>query len=172
MLEKGFLGPIGDDLPSLIPLIFALLLFFASFNSALSRYDAVNKDIADELDSLKVARILRSDGYIIDYKEFSNLCGMVTVGSIDYEAGILKSQDEKIFGADNQIKSIEDLYYSDGKNLFYCTNASTDDRVTTANFLDGKVLIRTYPIVIEHDRQDNLGVVVMPAELSVVVWRK
>ena len=65
--KKAFIGPIGDDIPSLIPIVFALTIFFASFNAALSTFDKKNNGFADDFYALKIARVLRSNGYIVDF---------------------------------------------------------------------------------------------------------
>ena len=38
-MKKGFIGPIGDDLPSVIAVMLALGLFFSSVRYALNAYD-------------------------------------------------------------------------------------------------------------------------------------
>ena len=42
--QKGFLGPIGDDLPSLIPIIFGLVIFFAVFNTGFQAFQNKSRD--------------------------------------------------------------------------------------------------------------------------------
>lgn len=36
---RGFIGPLGDDLPSILPILLGLMLFFAAYQYAMGIYD-------------------------------------------------------------------------------------------------------------------------------------
>ncbi len=36
---KGFIGPLGDDLPSILPILLGLMLFFAAYQYSMGIYD-------------------------------------------------------------------------------------------------------------------------------------
>ena len=191
MKNKGFIGPIGDDLPSLIPIVFALTIFFASFNSALSNFDSKNSSFSNDLETLKVARILRSNGYIVNLENFRQLCSLVQVNSIKYMAGIAEFNalpedslnPEKnydfVFEASNgeELKPLDELFYKDPKfsagnleGVFYCTNLKNLEEFNKGVFDYKKTILRVYPVILEKDRGNGLGIIAFPMQLVVVSW--
>lgn len=168
LTEKGFLGPIGDDLPSLIPLTFALIIFFATFTFSLNSFEQKNALISDDMDTLKIARIMRSQSYISSYGEFSALCDKaeVIVTGLRFEAGLVE------YNLDPQAPyglNILDLqYYSDSEgNKFYCTNLqSGENPLSRQLMLNTRVITRVYPLILERGSRHIL----IPMQLVVVVW--
>lgn len=65
-MKKGFIGPLGDDLPSVVAIVLALSIFFAGLAFALNTY---NQKIAG-LDILKgsmdVGRVITGEGIITE----------------------------------------------------------------------------------------------------------
>lgn len=168
--KKGFIGPIGDDLPSLIPIIFALVLFFSAFNYGLSNLNEKSVEFADDLDSLKAARILRSNSYIVDYENFNELCNTVSVKAVKFKAGITEL-NQGLLDEHGRIQRDSDLFFQDSEgNLFVCSNAS-DGGLSNDTLFSGRVLVRVYPVAVEVDRGE-LGIAVMPKQLMVVAWRE
>ena len=70
MLNKGFIGPIGDDLPSLIPLLFGLVMFFSTFTMTFSSFDARNTEFGYDVSVMRISRTLQSNSYIYNYNNF------------------------------------------------------------------------------------------------------
>ncbi len=188
----GFLGPIGDDLPSLVPLVFALIIYFAAFNSSLSVFDKKNASFSEELESLKIARVLRSNGYIVDEENFSALCSLLNPSHTRFVAGIAEIGSTPEKAADPNENYDFYLDYSeplqaqflndsgpgarcfeagkkpdDASNGFFCcSNTGSFD----LSSLESKaVSMRVYPIVLEKDRP-GLGLVVSPMQLVVATW--
>ena len=89
-MQRGFIGPIGDDIPSLVPLLFGLLVFFATFSFALGAFTQKNRDFAADRESLEIANTLKSDSYIGSVKEFNALCNAVRGKSVRFSAGIME----------------------------------------------------------------------------------
>lgn len=183
--NSGFIGPIGDDLPSLIPIVFALTIFFASFNTALNSFENKNLGFADDLDTLKVARILRSNGYIVNLENFKQLCSLVQVSSIKYVAGISelnsspeesldpsKTYDFSFIDDSQDLKPLDQLFYSNADGVFYCTNLQDIEQEFNKGVFDyKKTIVRVYPIIVEKDRGSGLGIISSPMQLVVVSWR-
>ena len=86
--KRGFIGPIGDDLPSLIPLLLGLVIFFSTFTFAFNAFDARNADFKDDVAVLRISRTLQSNSYIHSFESFSGLCAQIDVVNIKYAAGI------------------------------------------------------------------------------------
>ena len=86
MGSKGFLGPIGDDLPSLIPLIFALVIFFSTFTFAFSVFNEKNSDFQSDLDVLNIARVLKGTSLISSIEDFDKSCATLNITSLKFRA--------------------------------------------------------------------------------------
>lgn len=184
---KGFIGPIGDDLPSLIPLIFALVVFFSSFNAAMQTFEKRNSDFVDDLDALKVARILRSNGYISSLEEFKKICSLITVKSINFEAGLMHLNVSSPFTPSDLfyngvLKKPNELFIKpEGEtyDYFVCPSERVLENLevplTIELFNEGRALIRVYPMVLEEKTFPTGGVggtvIVKPVQLVVVSWR-
>ena len=168
---KGFLGPIGDDLPSLIPLLFALVLFFAAFTSAFNTFDKRNSEFQVTLGVMRVASILRSDSYIAGHDEFVDLCSRVNVSDVKYMAGLLElpldpTQDSPRIEIENP-----DFYESPTTGeVFEC---ETEWEAPTLQ--NPHLLIRIYPVALELKDDSRTvvesGFIVRPMLLVVVTWQ-
>lgn len=167
--RKGFLGPIGDDLPSLIPLLFALLIFFSTFAFALNSFNQTNALISDKLESLRVARKLRVNGYISNYEQFQDLCDSITRTSISFQAGLIDLRQTTgdygfVSGPSGEINFI-----TEQGNEFKCISNDLEG-VDPADFDytygDEKAFSLIYPIVLERNK------VVVPVHLVVVAWKQ
>ncbi|MBU0662598.1 hypothetical protein KKH30_03150 [Candidatus Micrarchaeota archaeon] len=167
---KGFIGPIGDDLPSLIPLLFALMIFFSTFTFAFSVFDEKSRAFSRDLKVLEIARVLRSDGYISGAGEFGTLCSSLNIAGLEYSAGITdefvllegkkRESEVKTLPAGTGVKFFEIEYYSGDD--FKCTN--TDTTPADAQESGGHIVARVYPIAVEDD------MVVKPMHLVVIAW--
>jgi len=69
---KGFIGSIGDDLPSLVPLFFALMIFFAALAFAFTTINNRNATINTYIDSLTIARSALGSGAYYNLTDFLN----------------------------------------------------------------------------------------------------
>ena len=61
---KGFIGPIGDDLPAIIAIMLALTLFFSGLTFALNTYDEKMYNLRIFKGSLEISKIFVSDGLV------------------------------------------------------------------------------------------------------------
>ncbi|MFW5902267.1 MAG: hypothetical protein ACOCTT_00050 [archaeon] len=66
MKNKGFIGPIGDDLPSLIAIMLALTLFFTGLTFAMRTFNTKQRDVRLMQGGLDVSRAIVGDS-IIEY---------------------------------------------------------------------------------------------------------
>ncbi len=164
---KGFIGPIGDDLPSLIPILFGLLIFFSSFSSTFSSFDSKNRDFASDLSVMEISRVLQSNSYIFSKKNFDDLCKQVGNVGLSFVAGI---SSDAIEG--KSVESVFDVsFFKDSfGNEYYCTNTnfsgdSVSDFISEEDISDKKVVARIFPIVVEDNK------IAKPLHLFVVAWR-
>lgn len=75
--QKGYIGAIGDDLPSLIPLFLGIVLFFAVFITTYTNYTQSTNLYGTQNEALRIALILKEEPLIIDHNFFVHLCNKV-----------------------------------------------------------------------------------------------
>lgn len=64
LVHRGFIGPISDDLPSLIMIFTGLLIFFTSLNYAFFLYNQKMHQFYVHKGALHVSRVLLSQGVL------------------------------------------------------------------------------------------------------------
>ncbi len=175
------MGPIGDDLPSLVPLIFALIIFFSTFTYAMNSMDSRNNDFDADLSTLNIARIMRSNGYITGIDDFRRLCGMINVSGLNYEVALVETEltyDESHYsGYDNQEYQGVDVFElrifdstpdekdddeDRKKSEFFCSNLSELPELIE---IEQRISSRIFPIVLEDAK------IAKPMFLVVITWR-
>lgn len=172
MLNKGFIGPVGDDLPSLTPLIFGLIMFFSSFTVAFNSFDTRNAEFNQNIDLIKISKSMQANGYIYSYENFDSLCDNIGSTNLSYVAAITSdAYTPKKAAAELRNQTIFDLqFFSSGGKSFYCTNVDAtgskfSDIVKLEEISDKKIASRIYPIVVEDER------IVKPMHLVVIAWK-
>jgi hypothetical protein len=162
MREKGFLGPIGDDLPSLIPLLFALMIFFATYSFALNEFTLENQEINNKLEVLRISRIIRTDGLIDSHQDFNHLCDTIPLTTVKFKAGLVDYWADpgsvRLRGAADVIDDV------DSGNPFMCVSKGlTIDEATDIEAR--RIYSLIYPVALQQDKK------VLPVHLVVVAWR-
>lgn len=72
---KGFVGPLGDDLPSIFPIVAAVLLFGATLFHANQLVDQKNKELGLRQGVLSLSYLVTEKGLLDDRADFKNrLC--------------------------------------------------------------------------------------------------
>ncbi len=165
---RGFIGPIGDDLPSLIPIIFALIIFFSTFTTTFQVFDRGNARFDRTIKILKISNALRGDKYINNRAEFVDLCKRVGVRGVNFKAGLvdLKQQAGKPFEQIDLLKFVNDdkgIYEVNGKKLV-CSRGKSKMRP------DSEAIVKMFPIAYQDTVTISSGFAVRPMLLVVVVW--
>lgn len=173
--EKGFLGPIGDDLPSLIPLILSLVIFFSAFTYAFNVFNYKSEAFRYDLDTMNIVRVMRASGYITGPENFQQLCNSVTVTDLRYVVGITDQVTNGYFeDPENETTGIN-LFEIEDKPFFtlgsedeyfeyVCPNEDARKSLTDEVILNSQILVKIMPIVVEHNRTAK------PMHLVVVTW--
>ncbi|MFH0955353.1 MAG: hypothetical protein V1777_04590 [Candidatus Micrarchaeota archaeon] len=181
--RKGFIGPIGDDLPSLIPLTFALVIFFGAFAFAFNAFDQKKIDFDQKFALLRIGQTLKGDNLIENYEKWNALCHNVEVRNFKYRAVVFKIpvntgqyQDYQFFkeqqGHDpcnnsnlgtNCQPPLFDYGSPSKPQVLICQNNS--DELTQKNAPSYNLLRINFPVAI------NDNGVIRPALLAVAVWR-
>lgn len=92
--SKGFIGAIGDDLPSLIPIIFALVLFFAVFGYSLDVFHQKTDFMQMKLSGLQIASTIKQNSLLSGEHGFLRGCSKVTQREYNYVAVLLRGLDD------------------------------------------------------------------------------
>ncbi|MBN2067563.1 MAG: hypothetical protein JW744_03790 [Candidatus Diapherotrites archaeon] len=163
---KGFLGPIGDDLPSLIPLIFALTIFFYAFTSTWNVFDQRDTSFDSDIAVLRISYALKGDNYIASDTEFHSMCETAKgVSGMWFFSGLL----ELSTGPESRFKGINiDRLLSEGQGFFpgfLCSNTEQKPDLE-----ENQTLVRFFPIALEFEDQSGMFYV-KPMLLVVVAWQ-
>jgi len=176
---RGFIGPIGDDLPSIIPIVVALLLFFTIFSVTLNSFNQKNDLQRRQIEMISIARELKGNSLIESLDQFTENCNssklekraysfLAVIFQSNYEGAETISDLQQFVdgGNANEYMLGEDAADGTGKKYFSCMYT----RVGGMNF-SGKeknYFIRFYPVAVQTLwRGDYL---IVPAIMVVVVW--
>ncbi len=189
--EKGFIGPIGDDLPSLIPIIVALVLFFTIFSITINSYNSKNESINRNISMMNVSRILKEDSMILGAEQFLDRCDrlvidaprnniMVAIYSVEkmFNDSDLDSLGFDIIEEFKEIERLEDLSYSNvlsedtdsGEKFFFCNYRRLGGRNLTN--MRSNYYMRFYPVAVQRELvfEDISYLVTVPSIMVMVIW--
>jgi len=161
---KGFIGPIGDDLPSLVPILIALTVFFAAFANTLQIFGDKSAQFDSDLGVMQVVRTLKSDNYMNGINEWEYLCNTITPKQFKYYGGITENYANFALGEPDPF----DPKWMDSKETgtpYVCTNLEPGDPpLSVENMADYDVVVSIYPLAVEEERKVRI------AHLLVVSW--
>ncbi|MEK6959164.1 MAG: hypothetical protein AABW59_03915 [archaeon] len=183
--KKGFLGPIGDDLPSMIPIVMSLALFFMVFGATFSTYNTKNATIRQQFELTSVARELKGDSLLLSVDQFEQRCNDVKLNTYPYSfmAGVYRADADldSIFSdfekagngemAEDRILSDIDSPDSEGK-YYFCKFKRSG--AAEFSLKQKKYTVRFYPIAVQV-YQGGSGTtggtyLITPGLMAMVVW--
>jgi len=100
-MRKGFIGPIGDDLPSVIALLLALGMFFTAVIYSFNMYNQKLSDMETLKGSIEIGRVLMDRGYMLDSDIATSPKSKVLITS-DYVKNSYGLEYEVFFGKGNK----------------------------------------------------------------------
>jgi hypothetical protein len=182
--KKGFIGPIGDDLPSLVPIVVSLVLFFSIFALTLNTYNTKNTYLRKQMDMTSVAREIKGDSLILGIDQFETKCASVKTKFLPYNfmtglysadnplSGTKKDFVDASFNQDN----LTSLGFLNADNNFgelkpfFCEYAKPGAKAFTGK--EKNYLVRYYPVAIQKEVEiDGRGqFIVVPGIMAMVVW--
>ncbi len=169
--SKGFLGPIGDDLPSLIPLIFALMMFFYVFTFTWNIFDQRSRAFDDAIAVLRVGNTLKGGNYLRGIDMFKQRCAEAqSMRGVKFMAGLLplSTGPGQVFeGLD--IETLEGKFFDIEGDTFICSNVDLEEE--NPGIESSNLFIRSFPIALEFANTDTGSFYVRPMLLVVVTWR-
>ncbi len=177
--QKGYIGAIGDDLPSLIPLFLGIVLFFAVFINTYNVYTQNTSLYSSQNEALRIALILKEEPVIISHDFYNNLCNKVdttykwTAFLVDVDLNSSNNRSLSIatlkqefenddLGITEQSISYEQLPGEDPKQ-FLCGDYEDFLNLSTSR-TPVNVINYMFPIT----RQQEVNTI--PVKLYVVVW--
>ncbi len=173
--SRGYLGPIGDDIPSLIPIIVGLITFFSAFTFTLNEYNQRSAGFAADRDTLIIANSLKGDSYLSVASEFTNACTGLRVRGLNYVAVVIDSAqwnallNEAKGNPDvPQLGFLANYVFSLNNIPLACSNELTIPFTSTelADVLSNNpYVVLSMPIALE------LTTAVVPGTLVVMTWR-
>jgi hypothetical protein len=192
LFEKGFIGPIGDDLPSLIPIVTGLVIFFSVFVLTMNTYNEKNDYLEKQIDMTSVARDLTGDSLILNWSQFNDRCTGLKIKRYPYsfitaiygtdvdltnviqdfkEASLQGPSGTRADGSEFGFikQEVEGL----GQQSFYCNYLKIGGKDFSTNKREYSV--RFYPIAVQQPIQVATGSVtyqylIVPAVMAMVVW--
>jgi len=168
---RGFLGPIGDDLPSLIPLIFALMMFFYVFTFTWNTFDQRGQSFDDALAALRVGNTLKGNNYLRGIGTFDERCKeSQSIRRIKFISGLVPLSTGP--GQDFPGLDLEDLeanFFDTPEGKYYCANVSDPD--DKPGLTSENLVIRSFPVALEFKNEASNSFYVRPMLLVVVTWR-
>jgi len=187
--KKGFIGAIGDDLPSLIPLVVSLLLFFSIFSMTLNSYGTKNAAINKQSEMITAAREIKGDSLILDFEQFKSRCDLVKlkkypysfmIGIYDFKGDPAKTSSANIT---QDFVGSKVVGNQGSDNLFFGADAAGENQkyfcgykrlgfpefgTKTKNYL-----MRFYPVAIQIAVDNSTGgkdYYIEPGLMAMVVW--
>ncbi len=182
--SKGFIGPIGDDLPSLVPIVISLVIFFSIFALTLSTYNSKNALIRQQIEMTSVARELKGDSLILGVDQFNNKCNDLRLKRYPYSfmAGIYSVETELGRVVDDfsriglgEINPNEADFFKQKNSLgeetsFFCSYL----RAGASEFSINKkqYSVRFYPIAVQYPIEVNgeQHYLVVPGIMAMIFW--
>lgn len=159
------MGPIGDDLPSLIPLMFALIIFFSSFYATVNVYNDKTVDFENDIAVVQIGASLRGTGFVSSLEEFQKSCNSLNVRQPYFSAGLMDlNKDINVLNLD------DDYFFEEGiQNYFKCSNVAEGEQGLTRQKVlasNAKIVLRYYPVILQKKS------VALPVKLVVVAWKE
>ncbi|MFA6268938.1 MAG: hypothetical protein WCW13_02400 [archaeon] len=185
--SKGFIGPIGDDLPSLIPIVVSLVLFFTIFALTLNTFNSKNLYIEKQMNLTSVAREIKGDSLILSIEDFQKKCDAISLKKFPYnfmvgvyfsESDLKKSIDDFVL-----VSKEADPTIVEGTKFIPATTIAGDSRTYSCKYSrvgaiafnpkkSGSYMLRYYPVAVQYPigSVDDKQYIILPAVMAMVVW--
>lgn len=166
--KKGYIGAIGDDLPSLIPIFVGLTIFFAVFLSTYNVYRNNTDLYSLRNDAINISGIIKESPIISDQNQFVKTCQRVKT-KYNWNAFLtpldLNSQNYRGLTVSDLDEEIILKHWAETGNnprRLICNLEGLNDLKTALRTKN--VTVYKYPITVQQQ------LYVQPAWLYVLVW--
>lgn len=164
--KKGYIGAIGDDLPSLIPIFLGITIFFSVFLSTYNVYRNNTDYYSLKNDAINISGIIKEDPLFSDYNAFSKTCAKVdtkynwTAFALPLD---LNTENYEVFEVNDITEDALITHWESPDKVFFCGN--TDIDTLTSVLMTKEVIVYRYPITVQQEYY------VEPAWLYVTIWK-
>lgn len=170
--KKGFIGAIGDDLPSLIPIFLGLVVFFSVFLSVFNDYNSKNNLFNLNQEAVEISMQLKSDPVIIDHNHFIEKCNLIRTPKnwnailVDLPLNTnnfkgISLQDLKANYITTGVFSEQDPDNPSINNYYICNQENLENLDLTSD----KIISYLYPVTLQRQTGHT-----SPVRLYVLVW--
>lgn len=169
--KKGFIGSIGDDLPSLIPIFLGLVVFFSVFLNVFNDYNTKNSLFNLNQEAIEISMQLKSDPVIIDYEHFIEKCNTINTTK-NWNAFLinlpLNVENFEFINLDT-IRTNHQGYVINEENPdiagFFNYFICDEDNLSEIDITSDKIISYLYPITLQRESGDT-----SPARLYILIW--
>ena len=158
---KGFVTTVGFDIPSIIPIVVGLIIFFGLLTYSITTVNAKNAELKLERDGLTIANALRQDGYIIE-GTLEDACKSALNINANFLALVTSRENVSKAALAETVNAVAG-YASAGD---YC--ASTTDGATPLTHRAAKV-VYAYPVIYQDTGAGAAGVKFR--YLTIILWK-
>jgi hypothetical protein len=189
--NRGYIGPLGDDFPSIFPLLFGLIIFFSSLYAAYNIYQAKDSTVQVMKANIMISRAVRSQIYF-DGEYWKYACKLGLAMRSNYQVHLAMWLEYKPVQSSSSSSPSSAISGEDLRLVTYSSGGSWPSSGQSAicpkdrDFWGGSVpntpsklsekiaemtlnreaATMTYPVVyVDRNGYDN------PARLVVVTWR-
>jgi hypothetical protein len=167
--KKAYIGAIGDDLPSIIPIFLGLIIFFAVFMNTYNVYRNSNNLYSLQNETIKIANTMTSEPLISDINTFKKMCDKVNtkynwnsfIVDLDLNSENYRSLNKFDLCDENLFFEYINNNNNNDKEYFKCFEL--DDFKNNTN--DKETIVYMFPTTIQ--KTDF----VYPARIYVVAWQ-
>jgi hypothetical protein len=168
--NKGFIGAIGDDLPSLIPIFLGLVVFFSVFLGVFNDYNAKNRTYTSNQEAIEISMQLKSDPVIVDYTHFNDKCNKIKTTKnwnaflVDLPLNTDNFEQINLMDViDNYQNSVITSNVEGIENYFICNEEQ--ENLDQLKDPSKNPIIYLYPIILQRDNGFSTT-----ARLYVLIW--
>ncbi|MFH0905704.1 MAG: hypothetical protein V1824_00015 [archaeon] len=169
--KKGFIGAIGDDLPSLIPIFVGLVIFFSVFQNTYTVYKKNSDLYSLEQEAISIASSLKQEPVIANYEGFTKSCNLIS-STVNWDAFVvdfdINTDNYTIITANNLEDKIVFEKVKNSFGVFEDKKFICNDMATLSEILekrDKKIIINMYPLTLQKE------LYIKPVRLYVVAWK-
>lgn len=170
-MRLGFIGPLGDDIPSIFPVVAGILLFFFSISTATQRLDERNSYLSLKRAGMDIAYTAMIKGKLSP-ADFKDMCDSslkeVAKRNAVYFAVTIQDCCPDISASKKYLPS---FLFKTRKDFQLCTNENAISRgVTPKNFIN---FVHPIAIPSADSPEGPYGpIYYRPGIVNVIIWRE
>ncbi|MBR9706973.1 MAG: hypothetical protein GOV15_00895 [Candidatus Diapherotrites archaeon] len=166
--EKGFITVLGSDLPSLLPIVVGLVLFFGMLQFSLNTVNERNTQLDLQRAGLQIAELMRGEGLTSSGDLGPNtgdLCRKAQGIPGSFIAGVVEADDLSAASEENSITALK-LKFNGGKEYCHSGNVENDSRVSSTS----QKVVYIFPTIYQNTAATEINDILDYRYLMVIIW--